>query len=581
VAPVIRIRTEAGEEVLELEEFEARVKRGELAGHCPVSFAPLTGAEWVRADQLALFRRLSEPRKLYFSRAFNLGRFPRVTAAFIVVNVALYLVMGAEGPFDQDALVAWGAKVAPLVFDLGQLWRLLTANLLHQNLQHIAFNLFVLFNVGGALENAYRRVDYLLLLFGAALGTTLMSLWRMPEAVTAGASGIVYGVLGGAVVFGIKYRELLPQRYRRVLGEATIPTVLAFLYIGFTARGVDNWAHLGGLLSGAAAALFLKARLLHEQAERLGSGLLRLTPAVLLVLVLSTGGWWFVRLPAQLRTVEDELLGLELAVPRRWWKGAERAEGVGFHNGLSGLGRASFDALAQPASDRSLERVVADWLDRQLAAEQRLGALAEVSVGPTRAAKFAGRQALLLEGSYSEVGPARTLFRAHFVQRGELVYALVFQWPADYPDYRRLVEQLEARVRMVEPAAVREARARAAVAPGRASFEALAETLLRLGEPAQAAAALSPLASDADGALLGMLAGARIAAGDLVGGCRDATRAVELQPPSARAREAMSDCLLGHGDRPGAAGWLRRAAEIAPDDLRIRSAVERLGGEGL
>ncbi|HCF59499.1 MAG TPA: hypothetical protein DFS52_16085, partial [Myxococcales bacterium] len=217
MAAFIRIRTLAGEEALDLEEFESRVRRGEIAGHCQVCFPPVTGEGWVRTDQLDLFHRLQDPRKLYFARAFNLGRFPRVTAVFVILDIALYLVMGLGGPIEQDALVAWGAKVAPLMLDLGQLWRLVTANLLHQNALHIASNLFILFNVGGALENAYRRLDYALLLLASALGTTLLSVLARPDAVTAGASGIVYGALGAAVVFGMKYRELLPQRYRRVL----------------------------------------------------------------------------------------------------------------------------------------------------------------------------------------------------------------------------------------------------------------------------------------------------------------------------------------------------------------------------
>ncbi|MBI5542998.1 MAG: rhomboid family intramembrane serine protease [Deltaproteobacteria bacterium] len=576
MAPVIRIRTESGEQSLDLDEFEARVRRGELAGHCPVQFAPLTGEEFVRADQLEIFRRLHQPKTLYFARAFNLGRFPRLTAAFIALDVCLYLAMSFWGPIDQDALVDWGAKVAPLIWDLGELWRLVTANLLHETVLHIAFNLFVLFNVGGALENAYRPLDYLLLLCASAMGTTVVSLWALPEAVTAGASGVVYGTFGAAVVFGVKYRDLLPERYRRVLGEATIPTVLAFLYIGFTSTGVDNWAHVGGLGAGTLTALFLKPRLLLERRTTVWSVLARAAPIVGAAAALGFGGLWIGVRGPRLQVVDDDALGLHAQVPRSWIKGTERFGQIAYANGLPGVGRASFSAQAQ-LQQGTLDEAVEAFVQRVLVPEERSGTLRELIVHPARSAVVGELAARVLEASYSDEG-AITRLKAFLIRRGEMVYELVYQWSEGYPAYESVIDRLVGHVRLVEPRAVREARARALLDPSAPTLQALGDTLARLGEAGGALAALEWAVElqPEDGDAQTRLAEVLLAAGRVDDGCRAAEAAVGFHPEASGPLEIMSRCRLAQGDSLGAVRYLRRALQAAPRDERLASKLKAL-----
>jgi rhomboid protease GluP len=72
---------------------------------------------------------------------------------------------------------------------------------------------------------------------------------------SAGASGALFGLVGVLFVFGIKYRHELPEGFKRAFGTGLLPVILLNLGIGFLARGViDNAAHMGGLLSGAAFA---------------------------------------------------------------------------------------------------------------------------------------------------------------------------------------------------------------------------------------------------------------------------------------------------------------------------------------
>jgi len=577
VAPVIRIRTESGEELLDLEEFEARVRRGELAGHCPVQFAPLTGERFVRADQLEIFRRHHRPRTLYFARAFNLGRFPRLTAAFVLLDVGLYLAMGLYGPVDQDALVAWGAKAAPLMWDLGQMWRLWTANLLHATPLHIVFNLFVLFNVGGALENAFRPLDYLLLLAASALGTTAMSLWAAPG-VTVGASGIVYGTFGGVVVFGIKYRDILPERYRRILGEATIPIVLAFLYIGFTSSGVDNWAHLGGLTAGTLTALVLKPRLLQERPTSARSVVLRLSPLALAALATVVAGAAIARRGPAMVAVDDDPLGIRAQVPSTWVKTTKGFGQMAFDNGLTGVGRASFGVSAHLGEGGgSLDEAVETFVQRSIAPEEKAGNITDIAVHPARPASVGGQPARLLEASYADDGLGMRL-KAYLARRGELVYELIFQWSEQYPAYEELIDRMVKAVELTEPRALRQARARALVDPEPANLQALGDVLQRVGEPVGAQAALEWAVElrPEDGDAQARLAQALLGQGKVDEGCRAAEAAVGFFPESAGSLEVMADCRLAQGDRLEAARYLRKAVQAAPRNGRLAGKLERL-----
>jgi membrane associated rhomboid family serine protease len=259
-APVT-LRTEGGDESLDLSEFEARIRRGEVSPQSLVCMPAVTGDRFVPACELELWQRLQDGRKAYFARAFSLARFPFYTSAVILLNLAAFLATAEGGVMQLDDMVRFGGKVGPLVFDLGEVWRLFTANFLHRDGLHLGLNMFVLFNVGGMMENTYRTLDYLWLLVFSGLVTMTTSLF-LNEAVTIGASGMVFGCLGGVVAFGLKYRSSLSAFHRSVMGDAAIPTALGLLLIGITSQGVDNWAHGGGLVAGLAAGSLMRPRLL-------------------------------------------------------------------------------------------------------------------------------------------------------------------------------------------------------------------------------------------------------------------------------------------------------------------------------
>jgi membrane associated rhomboid family serine protease len=472
----ITVRTDRGEERLDLEEFEARVARGEIAPQCPVSFPAVTGERWVPAGSLEIFKQRYSPRRLHFSSAFRLSGFPKVTTAFIVINLLWYALIELRPRGDaEDTLLYYGAKAGPLLFDLGQYWRLLTANFIHKEPLHIAVNLFVLFNFAGALENAFRPLDVVLLLFNSALGTTLLSTAVM-DPISAGASGVAYGALGGAAVFGLKYKAILPERYRRVLGGAVVPTVLVFLFIGWTSSSVDNWGHLGGLIAGSVTVAFLKPRLLSDPPSPMRSFLTRILPvtlatALLFVIGPLTKGF----LPRLTRELDDEL-GLSVSFPSEWERGAPRFGGRTYFNGLSGYGHAHLSfagSLLDAPPD--LPQMLHDLINKELLDPQEEGRIKVLELGETEATTLAGLPALARKARFAQ-GDEELAFRAVVVCRGRLCYVLEAVWDQALPGYREVFDRLFAETRLEEPAFLRQARARRLFAPdSEAAKTALAE----------------------------------------------------------------------------------------------------------
>jgi rhomboid protease GluP len=577
LSPPLTLRTESGDELLEMHEFETRARRGEISPQCLVKFPPVTGDRFVAAGELSIYRAFHEPKRALFARSFRLGRFPWLTAAVILLNVAVYTFTARQGPLDIDAMVRFGGKVGPLIIDVGQFWRLLTANFLHRDALHLALNMFVLFNVGGALENAYRPLDFLALLLFSGLSTMGVSL-LLSDAISVGASGMVYGCLGSVVMFGLKYRALLPARYRRILGEAAIPTVLVFLWIGWTSSGVDNSAHLGGLLSGVAMGAFLRPRLLLDAPRSRWWLLPRALAVVFLIAAPIAAGPLLRRMPP-LRTERDDGFGISIQLPRDWRRGANRLGQLAYYNGLPGFGRATFAAEAMFLDqsfeiDEQAQKFIRESLQPQSLGPEVVRVNASAPV-PTR---IADRDALRVEASFEEASGVTRLV-AYFVRRGELVYQLVFTDPAAFPQYGAVIQRMTQALKFDEPRELREARARALLFPGAPwASAALGNALRQLGDSSAAVEALRSAVRAQPGSALfrAQLALALLQSGELEEACAASAEAVQQSPMDPQALEADARCELARGNSHQALERLQSARVLAPADDRLRQAEEAL-----
>jgi rhomboid protease GluP len=176
-----------------------------------------------------------------------------------IIYVISGLLSGNIAQPSLPVLVLMGAKVNDLVA-AGEYWRLLTATLLHASLIHIFFNGFALYALGPETERIYGTRRFLALYWLAGLAGSIAS-FALSPAPAVGASGAIFGLIGGLGVFYYRNRQILGQ-----FGQAQLRGMLAIaginLLIGFAAQGtIDNWGHLGGLVGGALAGLALAPRL--------------------------------------------------------------------------------------------------------------------------------------------------------------------------------------------------------------------------------------------------------------------------------------------------------------------------------
>jgi rhomboid protease GluP len=579
VSQPLTLRTEVGDEHLDLDEFEARVRKGDVSPQCLVRFPAVTGKGFVPACELDVWRAVHAPRRAHFARAFGLLRFPWVTVALLAVNLGVHLWSLRGGPLDMDAMVKLGGKAAPLITDTGELWRLFTANFFHWSFLHLGVNLFVLFNVGGALENAYRRWDYVFLLAFSGVCTMTASVWWSPEAVTAGASGMVYGCLGGLVFFGLKYRSILPPGYRRVLGEAAVPVVLLLFLMGFASPGVDNAAHLGGLLAGLGVAPFLRPRLLVDAPPSRWAPAARALPSALLVVGVLAGRPLLGDAFTGFRPERDDGFGISVQIPSTWRPGANRFGQLAFFNGLPGAGRATFAAGAMVEDDPADVKASARrFIDEQLRPGTLGPDVLAVRARPPVPARIGDRDALLVRAEVDEPFGRSELF-AYFVARGSVLYQLVFSYPAAYPRYAGLVEQMAASVRLDEPRALREARAQALLFPHAPWAQGeLGTVLTRVGDPHAAAEALVAAVRADPGNVRhrAQLALAYLYAGDVARGCTAAEEALLYGPSDVFALEVSARCELVRGNPGLALERIRQARRANPQDARLRRAEAAL-----
>ena len=176
---------------------------------------------------------------------------PIITYLLIWINVLMVLLMTAfgNGSHDVATLLAFGANYRPFVL-AGEWWRLITCTFLHVGIIHLLLNMYALYVIGPQLESFFGKAKFLIIYLFSGLCGSLFSI-IFSSSVSAGASGAIFGLLGALLYFGYHYRVYLGT----VMKSQIIPIILLNLMIGFLLSGIDNAAHIGGLIAGVFAAM--------------------------------------------------------------------------------------------------------------------------------------------------------------------------------------------------------------------------------------------------------------------------------------------------------------------------------------
>lgn len=173
---------------------------------------------------------------------------PIVTQALIAINVIVFIADTAAGaPLGGGAagtLYLHGALFGPLISHGHEYWRLLTSGFLHDGLLHILFNMLFLYFIGIILEPAIGHLNFAVVYFVSLLAGSFGALLFQPDAITVGASGACFGMLGALIVVAY-YRGI--SIWQSGLGITLVINIVFSLSI----NGISIGGHLGGLVGGA------------------------------------------------------------------------------------------------------------------------------------------------------------------------------------------------------------------------------------------------------------------------------------------------------------------------------------------
>lgn len=178
-----------------------------------------------------------------------------VARAIVILNVIIYGAMIFAGvhwmtPKTSDML-AWGANNWHWTTS-GQWWRLVTSAFLHYGPLHLALNMWALYSAGMLAERLYGNFLFALIYLFSAVSGGLASIAFQHNAVSAGASGAVFGVYGALLAYLTMQRGSVPRYAIQPLWSSASSFVLYNIIFGLGHRGIDNAAHIGGLVGGAA-----------------------------------------------------------------------------------------------------------------------------------------------------------------------------------------------------------------------------------------------------------------------------------------------------------------------------------------
>lgn len=196
-----------------------------------------------------------------------------VTWTLIIINVLVFLAVELTGGSnDISNMVQWGASYAPLIREQGQFYRLFTCMFLHFGLEHLGYNMLILYFVGGHLERAVGKIRFLLIYAVGGIGASCCSyyvdVFRQDAVVSAGASGAIFAALGGLIWILILNRGRLEEISLKKL----LLMALLCLYYGFASTGVDNTAHIGGFVLGFLLAVLLCHRPRQRKQQSVADG---------------------------------------------------------------------------------------------------------------------------------------------------------------------------------------------------------------------------------------------------------------------------------------------------------------------
>ena len=171
------------------------------------------------------------------------SKVPYLTYLLIVINCIFFFVPILFGQYDDVLSKFWiyGPKIRG-----GEYYRLLTGIFLHGNIMHLLLNCYSLYIIGSQIESFLGKWKFIIIYLFSGITGSLLSITLNGMVPSIGASGAIFGLMGSLLYFGYYYRVYLGN----VVKSQIIPLIVLELAMGFLSTGVDNFAHIGGLVGG-------------------------------------------------------------------------------------------------------------------------------------------------------------------------------------------------------------------------------------------------------------------------------------------------------------------------------------------
>jgi membrane associated rhomboid family serine protease/Flp pilus assembly protein TadD len=231
-----------------------------------------------------------------------------LTGILMVMSIAAFAAMfTANGNLlafllpVPERLLWWGANYMPFTFGMGEYWRLATGLFAHAGVLHLLTNLYVLHDLGSSLERTIGWRRYLLMIFTCGAAASLSAVTQDPTLVSCGLSGIIFGIVSCLFLMSgsPQGKDLVFARQRWLV----LVFIGYMLLLGFITQGVDNAAHIAGLLTGCLFGMIYSKRGWTRQWSSVDS-VVSFACVLLVGSVFGVAAFWFTERPDLVRLAQ-------------------------------------------------------------------------------------------------------------------------------------------------------------------------------------------------------------------------------------------------------------------------------------
>jgi len=190
-------------------------------------------------------------------------KIPYITYILLALNIVIFLYYNLIGTYDYvlNEYCLHGSSVRN-----GEYYRLITSMFLHGDLIHLIFNSYALYIFGSQIESYFGKIKYIIIYLFSGIVGSLLSI-TLSDTASIGASGAIFGLMGSLLYFGYHYRVYLGTTLKSQL----IPLIVLNLMYGFMVPGIDNFAHIGGLIGGVLITSSIGVKYKEDNVERINA----------------------------------------------------------------------------------------------------------------------------------------------------------------------------------------------------------------------------------------------------------------------------------------------------------------------